>query len=305
MKNLILPTLILLLNLTLTAQTNTFPTTDAIWVNRFQNYYHNDAGNQIFYNERFTKYCVNGVDTTINSIIYTELNKCSAINSNYHGAIREDLGKIYFMPADSTSEFLLYDFAANVGETIDILIQSGSDSAVSYWINSVSIDAVDSIMVNNQLRRRLTVDANYWIEGIGCTSGLFMEPHYFQSNYSLDLYCMSSDGTNLYDMTNGGPNQQGVGGACDLYLAINDNEILTNSISIFPNPTAGKVMVELSNQQSLKQVKIINSQGQIIQSLKSLNNKYLDLEITGAAGIYFMEIYTEDHQKTVQKIVKQ
>src|SRR5436190_2222369 len=59
-------------------------------------------------------YCADGVDTVINALTYTQLHYCGGA---YKGAFRDDAGTVYYVPADSTSEFLLYDFTLQVGET--------------------------------------------------------------------------------------------------------------------------------------------------------------------------------------------
>ncbi|MFK8044851.1 MAG: T9SS type A sorting domain-containing protein [Crocinitomicaceae bacterium] len=305
MKIILLFISILSFGSNLLAQNNTFPTDNAIWTNQMRTYYLDNDGIPVFTTEWITKYCVSGIDTTINAINYTEVDICTALNSTYHGAIREDAGQIFFVPVDSTSEFLLYDFTLNVGESAYVLIQLPWGQPHEYIMDSVQVDYVDTIIVNNSPRRVINAGEYSWIEGIGATSGLFMEPYSNVSNYFIDLICVSTDDTIVYDYgnLNSGPLAQGIPGNCDLALTIDETDI-ASAISVYPSPTTGSIAVEIKGDNQIKTIRLINSIGQEISTITNLSSGITEFDIAGPTGIYFIEIYTEDNQKTVQKIIK-
>ena len=61
----------------------------------------------------FTAEQLNG-DTVINSLNYKKIFE----NSLYAGALREDNKIIYFIPGNSLTEYLLYNFNLTVGDSI-------------------------------------------------------------------------------------------------------------------------------------------------------------------------------------------
>lgn len=303
MKNIYLVTLLFLVCSKTQAQNNTFPTDQTIWINQHRSYYLDENSFPVYTSENITKYCLNGIDTMINSIHYTEINTCDALTSNYHGAIRENAGQVFFVPSDSTSEFLLYDFNLNTGATADVLFQFGNTPHHSYSIHTVQIGNVDTILVNNQPRRRINVGGYNWIEGIGSTSGLFTEAYGNISNYFVDLICMSSDDTTLYSYGSGHL-EHGTPGVCDLYLTVPDCDIANHDVTIFPNPTTGRLFIEEANQMYITRIRIMNSLGQVISSYFPNKSRYANIQIEGKPGLYLIEVYSKNGKKTTHKVLK-
>jgi hypothetical protein len=167
-----------------------FPDSGAIWIN-----YRYTLVDEPFYHYVFSgadNYCINGEDTIINSNNYTKLNYC---NGNYKVAIRSDNGRVYFVPPDSVNEFLLYDFTVEEGDTLDNYYTFWSEP---FLMPSTIIGSIDSVSLNGVYHKRIQVDNSYWIEGIGCSQGLFIEPWPNVSGAAYELYCMSHDDTTLY-----------------------------------------------------------------------------------------------------------
>jgi len=84
-----------------------------------------------------------------------------------------------------------------------------------------------------------------------------------------------------------------------VYIGISeiDNE---NLIAIFPNPTEGNFSIKVP--PATKQVKILNSVGQLLQSEIIEKQENLDFELT-YNGIYFIRITTDKHTITKKLIV--
>ncbi len=130
-------------------------------------------------------------DTVINEMRYTKIYVQSGTLPEgttepiydepvYYGAVREDtIGeKIYGIQVKDGVERLLADFAVEPGDEITVY---------SFWPfddlyeQRVSVKKVDSIMINNEYRKRIEVKKgcqstpfeDAWIEGIGSIFGLF------------------------------------------------------------------------------------------------------------------------------------
>jgi hypothetical protein len=91
----------------------------------------------------------------------------------YAGAYRNDTSKkVYFIPADSTKEVLLYDFNVGVGDTVN---KEPMFTIPNFW-SPVVVDHVDSISMAGHLFKRFLFKGYgdmthgytyFWIEGVG------------------------------------------------------------------------------------------------------------------------------------------
>ena len=89
------------------------PDTNSKWINTYSIFEWNPYPHFVITD--FVHYCTPEIDTTINGFSYFKIDTC---NGGYKGAIRNDQGKVWFIPKDSSSEFLLYDFTVGPGDTI-------------------------------------------------------------------------------------------------------------------------------------------------------------------------------------------
>lgn len=82
-------------------------------------------------------------------------------------------------------------------------------------------------------------------------------------------------------------------------------DVNSNTISLFPNPTTGIFKVNLGSTQSEVNVIIRNVVGQQIQSLKLSKVSLVDLLIENAPGIYFLEVQVSDRLQATFKVIKE
>jgi len=122
-----------------------------------------------------------GADTSINGFTYHQvlrpfivrLDTCvqTITPTGYRGGIRQDtsLRKVFFIPAGSSNEVLLYDFNLQINDTVKgFLVSSGYGPVIS---------EIDSMLINGNYRKRWKWqwdigDTGYLIEGIGSSLGL-------------------------------------------------------------------------------------------------------------------------------------
>ena len=146
-----------------------FPTTNANWNTYF---IYNCSSSAVPFDTSILSYEVMG-DTIINLELYKKIykEKFSAYNPSSKkviGAIRELNKKIFYIGETyfglhATTEVLLYDFNAQIGDTIQHDI----------YFYSIVLD-IDSILINGKYRKRYEVDNNWLyhnpdfiVEGIG------------------------------------------------------------------------------------------------------------------------------------------
>lgn len=228
-----------------------FPDTNAIWVNTFYNQVPLGPTYQYVLYDAMN-FCTDG-DTTIGALNYTRIEKCP--ENEYHAALREDNGKIYVVPKDSSTEYILYDFTVNVGDTIHNLYFeyfNGDGNIVEEFIISsvqtVNLDGIDRLVINDM-----------WYEGIGNRQGLFLEPWINISQYMVKLECHSVNGLGVYPNATTEP--------CPLNLSI-ENEPLT--IGLYPNPVINELQVE--SKENIESFQIFDHVGKQISTLQPFSN---------------------------------
>jgi hypothetical protein len=219
----------------------------------------------------YDNFCTNGEDTLINTKTYTKISRCEG---TYVGAIRDTLGKVYFLSKDSLNESLLYDFTVNQGDSI-------TNAYNKYNTHQpLVVSFVDSVVIDGSHRKRIHFQNGYWIEGVGSSTGLF-QPNFIPLNFSWTLFCMSQDSTILYPIA-----QQGKG-KCSLTVGIDKVEDKSSNFSVFPNPVSDQLTINTS--EIIREILIYNTLGGLVKQEHS--NSFMVKELKN--GIYLLKVKTE------------
>lgn len=81
-----------------------------------------------------------------------------------------------------------------------------------------------------------------------------------------------------------------------------DDDVLDNAITVYPNPSNGKLFFKNSGIQLLEKAEIINLNGQKVKEFNQIN-KNKDLNITSLqSGLYFLKLKF-DNGSTIKKII--
>ena len=75
-------------------------------------------------------------------------------------------------------------------------------------------------------------------------------------------------------------------------------------INVYPNPTTGKVNLELDKSYTDVQINVRTIEGKLVQSFNIINSNDLSFDITGIAGMYFVDVISQG-EKSVFKVVKE
>jgi hypothetical protein len=282
-------TLLFLLFWAFMSQSQTYeplPDSGARWVNVLKKLNSNSPPRLCKF-ERSETFCSDGSDTIIDSKTYFRINKCSY---EYKGAMRNDSGRVFFVPRDSTSEFLLYDFTASEGDTIkNVLVDQGG----YYTLYDPVVWQTDTVQVNGTPRKKLSVDNGTWIEGIGNTRGLFWRT--WEGPFCFELYCMSKGDTIMY------PYFQ-TDTSCALNVGVKRNTKKENGkkIDVHPNPLkSGPLKVETPAHIGKVRYELYNPKGKLLRE-KSLEGARID--IPEQKGIYFIKFLKEEGS-SVHKLI--
>ena len=89
-------------------------------------------------------------------------------------------------------------------------------------------------------------------------------------------------------------------------LTSTDHETDNNvSISIYPNPTSGKLLINLGEKQNSVKITLRNISGQLIFEDHLINTEIIETEFDGPAGVYILEIISDLGLHNVFKVLKE
>jgi len=162
-----------------------------------------------------------------------------------------------------------------------------SNGGYDYWL--VKLNASGNILSQNS------------IGGAGDESGTYIIP---TSDGGFMMSCSS-------DSNISGDKNENSEGLDDYWIFKTTSGILgVNEVSekigiaVYPNPTNGKIIINLKNNTSGVEVTIINILGEIISSEKDLVGTKIEMNIEGSSGIYFLNVSTPEGYSNTTKIIK-
>lgn len=269
----------------LVAQNFHFPDSNAIWSVYNEKYF--IVGDSLFDAKIYKKILFTTDSIVGNGIIFA--------------LFREDTisNQVFAIPSGEFSENLLYDFSLSLNDITTVYPISFS---YYYGPVTISIDQIDSILINGQYRKRYFVkgvDQNsnlpeYWIEGIGSTFGILnsgITGVKITDIYYPTLLCFEQEGNLLYQNPD----------FIDCYepypIGIAENE--SPIIQVFPNPT--KNNVKIKSNELIIEYKVFSSHGQLIEN-NYVKSKEFSMDISDyQQGMYFLYL-KQNNGKVVKKI---
>ncbi|MBA2423467.1 MAG: T9SS type A sorting domain-containing protein [Chitinophagales bacterium] len=242
-----------------------------------------------------------GSKDTLGNIIYTKI-LCSCASGYYcydlnsggsnwlsecdgfqflYGYLREDsIKRVYFTIFPGGSEYLLYDFNWEVGDTVVFY------DNVHYHLDSSNyISSIDSILIDNNYRKRFSVsrfevydslldfEHTHIIEGIGSTRGLL--GNYWSAfpdtfGYGIHLICFSQKGKIFYPEVDSG--------ACEILISVNSLPVSPNALNISPNPASDYLQIHIPAYLT-DELKVINMLGEVLISKNYSGNRNENIKI--------------------------
>ena len=225
-------------------------------------------------------------DTLIEGVRYTKV--MESLNDvgtpTLAALLREEDGKIWDRYLNG-SEMLLYDFTANVG---DSLICGYGDYFV---VDSISIEQIGGVD-----RKKFWFGLEYdfigepyametWIEGIGSDLGLLFCGSYFFCGGYYRALCFHQNGELVW--------QNPEYNAC---LITDVGEILDNELTAYPNPAYNLVRI---NGVEVAEVQVYNALGQMVKTVKDSN----EISVAGLPeGIYVMRIMDDEGRSHTARV---
>jgi hypothetical protein len=217
-----------------------FPDSAALWVQTYSFMVSTGPPAQ-FEVQAVANIQVNGLDTLMNGVLYSRMT--DAVTHAYYGSVRDENGRVWFVPPDSTNEYTLFDLSASSGDTIYDVIYYQAFPAI--WSGPELVDVVVLGVEQDPLwGGRLVMQTTWgeWIEGIGHRQGLLAEPDINVSGYQLRLECMSHMDTVRFRYY-GAPPFEEPWTCSTIGLHIPEKVDASRTFSIHPNPSTGSLIL--------------------------------------------------------------
>ena len=221
----------------------------------------------------------------------------------YKGAVRNDIPgkKVWFVPADSTTEQLLYNFDMELYDTLmPSYLYNQNWAGTDYYIYVAS---VDSVRVGNNYHKRFGIATTYnlqnvyaeLIEGVGSSFGLFgslgvlWPPFEFGSM----LECLNIEGiTVLPDYST----------SCLLITGI-DKPVKQENFGIYPNPVGETAVIIIPAHIQQVDLQIFDVSGREVYAKNGVSRNTVFLKGNLPKGVYFYQFSIKRSVQSYGKLV--
>jgi hypothetical protein len=262
----------------------------------------------------FIRYRLLCGDTTINANTYAKIQNIlypfdgEAVVTDtvpptlYAGALRSEEARVYFVPPGETDELLLYDFSLEVETSIE-LPNTTFGNAGTY-----NVTDADSVMVDGVAKRRLFLENVFggtndvWIEGVGsAVYGLLDRGLGLVFDYGSSLNCVqfNAEGFVFRPDTNG-PCWMAVT-ACEVLSPAIDRAVYAGKITVFPNPSRGRVNVQLPDDGADWQLELWSLEGRLLRSINAQPQPHDWRDLP--KGIYLLKVARDGQYVYSEKLV--
>ncbi len=230
-------------------------------------------------------------DTTINQVDYKKLYSSTQEEPTewtLEWAIREDMDrKVYIWSFTFMQEWLMYDFAAAVGDTFLIL----PNDPDLYLV----MDSISSIDINGSTRAKYWLTAmsggtpysnepETWIEGIGSNKGIVFSGTSVFTGAAHWLLCKWENGEQIYM----NPDYN----SC--YIAtVSVGEISGRKLKLYPNPATSLTWLQLPENTLLAQaqIELYSPTGRLLYKARP-TNQFHKLEVAHLPkGLYLVRLW--------------
>lgn len=203
--------------------------------------------------------------------------------------LREEDGKVW--KRESATDILIYDFTAQVGDTL----RFGDFQEFDYFV----VDSISIEQIGGRDRKKFWFGLEYditgepvaietWTEGIGSDMGLLFSGWYYVSGGYYRALCFHQNGELLW--------QNEYYGTCMIDAV---KEEVAPAVSVYPNPVSETVSIEGLEPA---EVQVYNTLGQVVKTVRDAN----EINMEGfAEGVYLLRITDKEGNGYIKKITKQ
>ena len=206
-------------------------------------------------------------DTMINGMFYQKVRNVESSSALMNSHVRKDTnGKVYMINEQQNCEVMIYDFGAEVGDTVEINYNCGQQSIFCFVDSTATLfmgGAKKAVYVRYWSSGAGWCGTDTWIDGIGSLRGPQTYPAFecrFTDGGAFDLRCFFAEDTLVY-------HKYQYSDMCDFdssWVSISDIEII--HATLFPNPITNIFSINLTAQpQPNTAILIYNAIGALVK----------------------------------------
>jgi hypothetical protein len=254
-------------------------------------------------------------DTIINDTTYKKLTNFPTNNVGSYfqmDLVREDtINRTIYQRLNST-DFIIYDFNLNVGDTFHYVNPQWINVTFNLVLDSITDTVYNSFgqyMEINLFPKKVfyfhdaenIMDNNIiWIESIGSLAGpLYSFRDWQGGNEGETLLCHydENETRDFHYIYNFEQNP------CEGFVGIDEPD-KAETVTVFPNPISkGKLNID---GQNIKSIKIFGSFGNVVPCLVLKSGNRFEISIENEpTGVYFILVTFGNNESTIKKIIKQ
>ena len=171
---------------------------------------------------------------------------------------------------------------------------TGCDSIVTLNLTINTVDNTTSTQGNDSISANATGVTYQWLD---CDNSFAII-----SGATNQLFVASANGNYAVQVTQNGCTDTS---ACVQVTGVGINELSKSITSVYPNPTTGNITIQLEKTETNITFQVRNVMGQLIETKTYPSTNKIVLNLKGDKGVYFIEIQSEDGDKTTLKVFKQ
>lgn len=286
-----------------------FPTSNTVWSEHFKAPVSTSLTSYYYRNILADKDTTIGAKT-YHQLFYSHSDTVYSENSSavYNGGLRESNRQVFYLPKDSVSEYLLYDFSLQVGDMIKYDYSVYSHQMGLGQLDSLFVSSIDSVLIlDGSYRKRInfssqstsfTLTWTYWIEGVGNNMGLLCPIAALPTNgLNYLLGCLKQNNEIIY-----------YDNLFDNCYPVNQSVFefsKQNEITISPNPVQDYCKIQWDdNNIQFDRILISDVYGRIVFSEKidQNNETIIDCRNFGQ-GMYLVNIFNRFGSQSTSKLL--
>jgi len=257
------------------------------------------------YNGCYTDIYYTDGDTLVENTSYKILDGFHYISRTFLLRENVETKKIYMKLAtrENNPEYLLYDFALNTGDSIDIKnpISPFPADAGFYTVDSIIPQPLEDgnyyrhFYLSPSASNTISNTPATWVEGVGSLSLINAPGGFPDINGAGQLSCFFKNAELFYS------NMDSISKCEPLILNIQNQEQLPN---LKMNTLVKNGICEMYNTQNLKSVAIFDLQGKKLITVEPKGAFNYTLDFSGfASGLYLVEALSKDFERKLFKVV--
>ncbi len=252
------------------------------------------------------RYFTNG-DTLVDGLDYKILDGYHFISRTF--LLREEPSdrKVYlnFVESTGNTEYLLYNFSLNVGDSIDMRnpITPFPDEAGYYRLDSIIprplVDGLDyrHFYLSPTESNTISTTNAIWIEGVGSLSLINAPSGYPDINDVGHLSCFFKNSIPFYS------NLDSIDG-CEPVIILNNRDFSESLEKVEIPSLIRNDYGQINNAESIRFVDIFDLNGRRIANLENNGQNEIDLNFSAyKSGIYLVVIYDKHFKKRTFKVL--